>query len=103
MGGPAHSAAFSALVAQWRLLRAEYDLYLEAAYDAALEGCSGVLLNERGRRAGIDARSLFMGQRARAYAYASEELRDWWDAHPRVTFQDFEAQHTDAPGRSWGA
>lgn len=80
----------------WREARQAYDDALVAAYVAAEEATNGRLLNDRGRRADIDALSLFMGPEIRAHAYASEELRDWWAQHPRVTFEDFERQWTAA-------
>ena len=79
-------------VEQWHELRAEYELVLEAAYERAETACNGRLLNARGMRAGIDAYSLFMGNRARAYAYASEELVEHWRRYPRLTFTDYERQ-----------
>lgn len=82
------ASAFS----DWRECRADFDLTLQAAYDAAEEGCRGALLNDRGRRKGIDSMSLFLGPAVRAYAYASEELVEWWQSHPRVTFAEFERQ-----------
>lgn len=91
------SPAILAAVAQWRAARAEYDLVLEAAYSAAEVATRGYLLNERGQRAGIDPRSLFMGREARALAYASEELRAWWLEHPRVTFAQFERSWHEGP------
>lgn len=81
----------AALAAQ-RAVRRDYDDLLEASVAAALEDCSGVLLNARGRAAGIEARSLFLGPERRALAYASEELAEWWNAHPRLTFAAYEAQ-----------
>jgi hypothetical protein len=78
--------------ADWRECREEYDLYLYSAYERAEEVTRGALLNARGRAAGIDPMSLFMGTRARAYAYASEELIEHWAAFPRVTYAAFERQ-----------
>lgn len=86
------SASFDAAVRQWRTLRADFEILREAAYERAETECNGALLNDRGRRAGIDPYSLFMGTRARAYAYASEELIDHWKVYPRLTFAEFESQ-----------
>ncbi|WP_348665909.1 hypothetical protein [uncultured Microbacterium sp.] len=61
--------------------------------------CRGALLNAEGRARNIDALSLFMGNTARAHRYASEELREWWETHPRVTFAMFERQWADQ--RAW--
>ncbi|MCK9917227.1 MULTISPECIES: hypothetical protein [Microbacterium] len=82
-----------------RQCRAEFDDVLYAAYDAAEEACRGALLNAEGRARNIDALSLFMGNTARAHRYASEELREWWETHPRVTFAMFERQWADQ--RAW--
>lgn len=71
-------------------IRAEFELWREAEFEAAQDETAGALLNARGRAAGVDAYSLFMGPRARAYAYASEELRDYWTRHPRPVFEEFE-------------
>jgi len=77
--------------ARLRECRAEYQLHLERQFAAADEHCVGYLLNERGRVAGVDAFSLFYGPFSRAYAYASEELLDYWARiDPRVTFEMFE-------------
>ena len=76
--------------AAWRECRQEYDLVLYSAYERAAEACRDRLVNDRGRRAGIDPLSLFMGPERRALAYASEELIDHWRAFPRVTFADYE-------------
>lgn len=78
--------------AEWRECRAEYDECLYSQYIAAEEATSGALLNARGRAAGIDAFTLFMGNERRALAYASEELIEHWASHPRITFARFERQ-----------
>lgn len=54
--------------------------------------CRGYLLNKRGRAAGVDPASLFTGPRARAEAYASEELRRWWENNPRRTYAEYRAE-----------
>lgn len=73
-------------------VRAEYDLYLQSQHDRASDDTNGVLLNRRGRDAGVTAWSLFSGPLARAEAYASEELREWWAKHGRVDFESYELQ-----------
>jgi hypothetical protein len=40
--------------------------------------------------------SLFKGPDVRARAYASEELIEHWERHPRMTFEAFEAQWMEA-------
>ncbi|WP_096359415.1 hypothetical protein [Microbacterium sp. TPU 3598] len=78
--------------AEWRECRAAYDDSLYAQYEVAEEATRGAMLNARGRAKGIDPLSLFMGNKARALAYASEELVEHWARHPRVTFAMFERQ-----------
>lgn len=67
----------------------EYRDAVHAAYLAAEEFTRGHMLNERGRRADIDPETLFTGPRARAYAYASWELAEWFDAHGRPTMVEW--------------
>jgi hypothetical protein len=86
------SPAFAFAASHWRSIREEFELVREAAYEAAETGCSGVLLNHRGKRKGIDPYSLFIGSDIRARAYASEELIEWWAEHPRLTFAQFERE-----------
>lgn len=81
---------FDAAAAEWRRVRAEYQLHLEAQYAAAVDECNGVLLNARGKAAKVDPFSLFKGPGRRAAAYASEELVSFWQRHTRVTWADFE-------------
>lgn len=76
----------------WRECRAEYDSVLYAQFEAAEEATRGAMLNARGRQKGIDPFSLFMGNETRALAYASEELVEHWESHPRVTYAAFEKQ-----------
>lgn len=76
--------------------RADFEDYRLAEYERASEACRGALLNERGRRAGIDSLSLFMGSSVRAYAYASDELKEHWQTHKRPVFAEFELQHLSA-------
>lgn len=90
------SAHFDAALASWRECRVEYDLMLWGQYEAAEEATRGALLNDRGRRAGIDPFTLFLGPEQRAAAYASEELIEHWETRPRVTFARFERQWMQA-------
>lgn len=52
------------------------------------------MLNRRGREAGIDERPLFRGPEARARKYASEELLNYWEDHPRPTEAYFRGEDT---------
>lgn len=86
---------FAIAAAQWRAMRAEYEVIRESHYRQALDATNGVLLNARGLRAGVDPYSLFMGTEARANAYASEELIEHWRYRPRLTLAAFERQMLD--------
>jgi len=46
-------------------------------------------VNAAGRRAGIDDRSLFTGPESRVRKYGSRELREYFEAHPRVSRSEF--------------
>ena len=91
------SPIFAAAAAQYHSCRADYGIYLEGVYSQAHEVTNGVLLNARGKRKGVDAFSLFSGSDIRAYAYASEELVEWWLNHPRITFAMYERQWFEEP------
>ncbi len=95
------SAIFAQAVEQYREIRSEFELVLNAAYLAAEEATNGNLLNARGRAKGIDAWSLFFGPAIRAEAYASEDLKAYWAEHPRTTFEQFEAQSAQRFERSY--
>ncbi len=82
--------------AHQRRLREEFGLLRLQNYIAAETETNGALLNPRGREAGIDPMRLFSGNRSYAYAYASEELVEWWRSHPRMTFPEYEKQMYEA-------
>lgn len=87
------------------LLELAQDAQKDWAYQAWLnaEGeTNGFLLNEAGRNAGIDPRSLFVGQESRARKYASDELLAWFDAHGRLTVDDFVSSALGGKARSLG-
>lgn len=93
-------SVISEAFAVWRECRAAFEETLHAAYTHAEIATNGALLNDRGRRRGVDAVSLFMGPAVRAYAYASPELVEHWEQHRRVTYAEFERQW--AVGRDEG-
>lgn len=80
---------FSPAVARHHDLRSAWLDELERRYLAAERETRGHMLNQRGRAAGIDPRTLFYGTAARANAYASSELKDHWLTHPRLTYRGF--------------
>ncbi|MFJ3394011.1 hypothetical protein [Leifsonia aquatica] len=88
---------FAFAAEEWRLLREEFELVREAAFALAQDETHGVMLNARGKRARIDPYSLFIGNHARAHAYASPELIEHWRSHPRPVFAQFERERF-APG-----
>jgi AAA domain len=76
--------------------RAEWELAAHAQYIDADRACQGNLLSRRGIAAGITERDLWSGPAARAWTYASEELREYWEANPRVpTVTAWRAAHAD--------
>jgi hypothetical protein len=52
---------------------------------AAEAATNGYMLNRAGQRGGIDERSLFTGRESRVRKYASPELIEWFQSHPRPT------------------
>lgn len=79
---------------RWQQMRDEFELVRHAQFQRAVAELRGELLNRRGHEAGIDPYSLFMGTTARARAYASEELWEWWQEkdNERRTLESFEMQ-----------
>ncbi|WP_295837422.1 hypothetical protein [uncultured Microbacterium sp.] len=96
-------SVISEAFAVWRECREAFDEVLHSAYTRAEVATNGALLNERGRRRGVDAVSLFMGPAVRAYAYASPELVEHWEEHPRVTYAEFERQWVAGQEEEWWA
>jgi hypothetical protein len=74
-----------------RVYRAEE---LDRLWAEAEAGTKGNMLNRRGREAGVNERTLFTGTEARARKYASDELLEWWEHHPRPTEAYFEGRDT---------
>lgn len=68
---------------------AEWADYAEAQQTAAEHACRGNLLSKAGRAAGINARDLWSGPSALAARYASEELREFWEKHARLTRTEY--------------
>ncbi len=56
---------------------------------AAEAATNGNMLNKEGKRAGIDERTLFTGPESRVRKYASPELFEWFESHPRPTRASF--------------
>ncbi len=77
-----------------REARQLYDEYVYRQYLAAEDACNGYLLNKKAAAAGINPASLFSGPARIAYARASDELKEWWAAHGRLTQAEFVEQVT---------
>jgi hypothetical protein len=56
---------------------------IEHAFLDAESATRGNMLNKKGRALGISERSLLTGSEDRARRYASEELLNYWQSHPR--------------------
>lgn len=95
------SPIFQRAAAEWAAMRSEYGDYLEAHIAAAYDATNGVLLNARGRAAGVTEERLFLAGGSYAAAYASPELLEFWANQPRMTVEAFEtawAERLDAEG-----
>jgi hypothetical protein len=92
------SPIFAEAIERWHVMRRDFEDYREQQHAAASHDCNGQLLNRAGLAAGINTYSLFIGPRARAETYASDELVEWWSLHGRMTVADFEAQTHDQIG-----
>lgn len=81
-----------------RITRAQaremYDEHVYHQYLNAEADCRGVLLNKRGQAAGLNPVILFSGPAHVAHANASDELREWWAKHGRMTQGEFIANAT---------
>ncbi|WP_433542063.1 SNF2-related protein (plasmid) [Streptosporangium sandarakinum] len=75
-----------------QMARRHYDLWLHQQYLQAEADTRGYMLTPEGVAAGIDEKSLFSGRRDRARKYATEELRNWFDANGWMNFTEFKAQ-----------
>jgi hypothetical protein len=94
------SAIFDAAAEQYRACKAAFEDYRENQYRTALNDLGGRLLNRAALAAGIDSWSLFIGSHQRADRWASEELREWWGRHRRLTYTEFEKQYVE---QTWEA
>ncbi|MGF0176709.1 phage minor capsid protein [Streptomyces sp. Marseille-Q5077] len=77
-----------------REARALYDEYVYRQYLQAEDDCNGHLLNKKAKAAGINPATLFSGPARIAYARASDELKEWWAEHGRLTQAEFIEQVT---------
>lgn len=86
------SAIFERASQQWKDMRSDFERYIDAAYNKALEACGGVLTNAEGKTQHVDGYDLFTGPAIKAYRFASWELQQYWAENPRLTMNDFESQ-----------
>ncbi|MFF4751821.1 phage minor capsid protein [Streptomyces sp. NPDC001270] len=82
--------------------RRMYDEYLYRQYLAAEDACNGFLLNKKAQAARHNPATLFSGPAHIAYARASDELKQWWAEHGRLTQAEFIEQVTGHEQR-WAA
>jgi hypothetical protein len=77
---------------------AEYDLYLAAHYERAEIATQGRMLTKRAMSLGVKSHDLFAGSGRvlKALAYASEELREFWEHEPLISRQHFESDWLDS-------
>ncbi|WP_307783241.1 phage minor capsid protein [Streptomyces sp. MBT53] len=74
--------------------RAMYEEYAYRQLLAAEDATNGYLLNKKAQAAGINPAELFTGPARIAYARASDELKEWWAEHGRLTQAEFIEQVT---------
>ncbi|WP_026163814.1 hypothetical protein, partial [Kribbella catacumbae] len=87
-------------------VKADWDEYLWSHQSEAEAATRGVLLRNDRRQEFLDMHGseratkqiLFSGPASHAYYFASRELRDFWEQHPRITYAEFAVQRgiTDA-------
>ena len=86
------SPIFEHAAAEWSLMRAEFELVVQAAYEAAEVATNARFLNRRGLAAGIDSYSLMTGPYARVQAFASPELIEHFETVGRPSLERFERE-----------
>jgi hypothetical protein len=81
-----------------RITRAQarelYDEYVYRQYLRAEDDCRGYLLNKKYETQAVSPESLFRGPARIAHARASDELKEWWAQHGRLTQAEFIEQAT---------
>ncbi|MCB4209175.1 hypothetical protein [Arthrobacter sp. UM1] len=74
----------------WQRMRRDFDRDLRIAYFRAETDCNGFLLNKAAKQRGVHPLELFNGPLEHAKRYASEELLEHWQRHPRPCLAAFE-------------
>lgn len=89
-----------------RITRAEaremYWEWVQRQIAAAEDATNGYMFNKRYAAKGHSYESLFTGPHRIGYARASDELKEWWETHPRLTQAEFITQVTGKTQR-WAA
>ncbi|HEV2252020.1 MAG TPA: hypothetical protein VGS06_02380 [Streptosporangiaceae bacterium] len=84
----------------------EYQDEVYRQWRSAEAATNGYMLNRAGQLGGIDERSLFAGPESRVRKYASPELIEWFESHPRPTrvswFGSASARRAHLAGRRIG-
>jgi minor capsid protein 2 len=81
------------------LARKAFRDHVYEQYIAAEDATRGHMLTPQGQAAGIDPHDLFTGPASRARKWASDELKEWWDEHGRITYDGWVARLLgDDPG-----
>jgi hypothetical protein len=86
--GGAEAAEAAPLLTR-RQARELYDEYIYRQYLQAEEDLRGVLLSKKAAAAGRAPITLFSGPARIAHANASDELKEWWAEHGRMTQAEF--------------
>lgn len=79
------------------------DMYAQLIYTQFLQAedeLRGYLLTKRADLDGVHPISLFSGPAHIAYARASEELKRWWQTHPRTTLAEYTEQVRGVPSEA---
>ena len=74
--------------------RLDQEAQVEHEWQQAENATRGNMLNKAGRAAGVNERTLFTGPESRARRYASHELLEYWQTHPRPTSAHFAGKDT---------
>ena len=87
----ARSAPKRAAIPTEREIRAEWDAWIETDWVKLEEATNGVTLTREARAAGHRTRDLYRANPTTARKWASEEVRRYWDANGRMTYESFKA------------
>lgn len=75
--------------ARWAAVYEAWELFAHAQYLAAEEECRGNLVRKEYLGEHVTGWELWTGSHRRAYEHATDELREFWDANPRMTVSEF--------------